>query len=212
MEFIQSKWKLLGGVVLTLVVVTILIVLLTRTSNEQPQCAFSKVKPIPGEANDVASDDMTALASSSGYIEVYRDEERLYLPIKLKKLLLQGNPISMGLFMTMDCANISIQMNVVNKTYWLNTIDVRFERPSQWAGQTTNNVTSGQTWSCWIPYVGLSFPLDSSFICQKYFYNNCMAREEAAYLGLVFDHIKLDLYRDPKKISPGEYSRPFVYC
>lgn len=212
MEFIQSRWKLFAAVGFAVFfLLTILIVSLSGTSNEQPQCVFTNVKPIPGEAVDVISDDKTALAAFSGHVEVYKNEERLYLPIKLRKLTLEGNTISPTIHMTMDCANVSIQLNVVDGSNWMNTMDVRFEKPSQVVGNTTNSRFS-RTWSCFIPYFGLSFPLNSSFICEKYFFKSCMDPGEGAFFGLVSDDFKLDLHRDPEKIGRGEYTKPFRYC
>lgn len=214
MEFIQSKWKLFGGIALVVLVLTILIVSLSGTSNEQqPQCTFSGVKPSPNVPNDVATEDLKALASFAGHIELLQGDKKLYLPVKLVKLSLQEHTNSTTVIMAMDCAEVSMELSVVNDLNSMNTIDVRFERPTQ-LNETTTNVISAPNWSCRIPYAGLSFPVNSAFVCQKTLYRSCQVdgREEIAYLSLVMNQIKLELHGDPQKIRRGEYSKASSYC
>lgn len=214
MDLSQLKWKLIVATVfgILLGIIVILAVVLLSTESKENQCLFGKVEPSASKwTENIASSDLKALASFSGYIQTSSDPHGRYLPLKLFEVSYSSKNNSTKereLILQTNCAKITIVIfQEGDDSFDVNSIEVSLNRPVA----SINNGSRGTWTDCEIYYPSMFFAKYEGYGCEKKTVFDCLTRrvDQAA---LVIETIKFEIDGDSEKFKAGEFSKPTRYC
>lgn len=213
MDLIQSKWKLIVGIVLGLAVLSITIVLLAGTTNKPPPCSISHVRPTFEVPQTVASEDFLALASFSGYLEMTQAGKSLYMSINLVNVSTDTSTTSPILVLTTDCAKLTVRMILQRNTYYAQVIDIAMDEPIPLPATVDDDKT--KTWKqCQVSKPAIWFPSDNSYACKQFRQTSCFAPglEDELNIRLTTSLFSFEIFGNPTVIKHGQYSKSAHYC
>lgn len=215
MEFRHLKYKLFPVAVIFGTLMGIVVVLSTLTlwgpPNELPQCRFTFVKPKLKSHKNIASEDLTTLASFSSYIRSFRYNKQEYLPLELIKVTNGGSLFAPEITLVTDCAQIVLSGDRFDDNHiHFHLISVALNEP-----MLLDNVTSLESWKdCEILQPGIDFDQSQGWACDKSELRTCATdnHQEDSPVALVIESLRFELNGDPEKIKRGEYSKPARRC